>query len=72
MTTLQAAGGTLVFSGRTAILARHPVRAKATGLAALTGLVDQSFSAATATARFSAPVVKSSVSVGRKDFKQVR
>lgn len=72
MTNLPAGTGTLVFSGRTAILASHPARGKATGLAALTGLVDQSFSVATATASFNAPVVKSSVSVGRKDFKQVR
>lgn len=72
MTSLLAGGGALVFSGRAAILASHPARGKATGLVALTGLVDQSFSAATATASFNAPIVKSSVSVGRKDFKQVR
>lgn len=72
MTTLQAGAGALVFSGRTAILATKSVRGVATGFVHRAAVAFPYISVAYATASFSAPTVQSSVSAGRKDFKQVR
>lgn len=72
MTTLAAGAGVLVFSGGFAILASHPARGVASGRVAQIAAAQASFSGAVATSRFAAPTVRSSVSVGRKNFKRVR
>jgi hypothetical protein len=72
MTQLSAQPGALVFSGGFAILASHPVRGVASGRVALSAAAQASFSSPVVATQFTVPTVKSSLSVGRKGFKQVR
>lgn len=72
MTQLSAQTGTLVFSGRFAILASHPVRGVASGRVAQSAAAQASFSSPVVASQFMVPTVKSALSVGRKGFKQVR